>query len=130
MKWNLLCYFQTRLWGAGVIALICLASGPFAQAQQAKTGGSPLDTIMSTRLWADVPEAKDFVRDARPPLDSLSYQPVTGTDPERPKPRSTAELQALQSELERAAVHNERTAEKRLGFKKPASAATKSVKGN
>ena len=130
MKWNLLCYFPTRLWGAGAIALICLASGPFAQAQQAKTGGSPLDTIMSTRLWADVPEAKDFVRDTRPPLDSLSYQPVTGIDPERPKPRSTAELQALQSELERAAVHNERTAEKRLGFKKTPSAATKSVKRN
>lgn len=128
MKRNLICAFPTRLWAAAALALICLVSGPFAQAQQAKTGGSLLDTLMSTRLWADVPEAKDFVRDTRPPPDSLTYQPLTGTDPERPKPRSTAELQALQSELESAAAHNEGTAQRRLGFKKPASAVKKSVK--
>jgi hypothetical protein len=128
MKRKLLCTFPTRLWVAAALALICLASCPFAQAQQAKTGGSPLDTLMSTRLWADVPEAKDFVRDTRRPPDSLDYQPLTGTDPERPKPRSTAELQALQGELETAAAHNEGTAQKRLGFRKPAPAAKKTVK--
>jgi hypothetical protein len=129
MKWNLpFCFPARPLMTAVAIALISLESGQFARAQQAKTGGSPLDTLLSTRLWADVPEAKDFVRDTRPPPDSLAYQPVTGTDPERPKPRSPAELRALQTELERAAAHNERTAQRRLGFKKPASGAKKTVK--
>ena len=61
---------------------------PGVHAQEAKPGGSPLDTLMHTKIWADVPEAKDFVRGTRPPPDSLAYQPVTGTDPERPKLRS------------------------------------------
>jgi hypothetical protein len=109
-------------WGTtAALAGIYLTLGPFAQAQQARTGGSPLDTLMSTKLWADVPEAKDFVRESRPPPDSLSYQPVTGTDPERPKPRNKAELQSLEAELERAGAHNEGTARKRLGIKKPAA---------
>jgi hypothetical protein len=124
MKRNLLHYLHTRHWMAAALAGICLAFGPFAHAQQAKTGGSPLDTLMQSKLWADVPEAKDFVRETRPPPDSLAYQPVTGTDPERPKPRSKAELQALESELEHAAAHNDRTARKRLGVKKPAAAQT------
>lgn len=97
--------------------------GQSAHAQQSKTGGSPLDTLMNTKLWADVPEAKDFVRETRRSPDSLAYQPVTGTDPERPKPRNKEELQALQSELESAIAHNERHARKRLGMKKSASAA-------
>lgn len=68
--------------------------------------GSPLDTLMKTRLWADVPTAKDFVRQSRPPQDTLDYRPTTGTDPERPKPRTNAELDALKSELESAAARN------------------------
>ena len=103
------------------LAVICFASGQPAHAQQAKTGGSPLDTIMSTKLWADVPEAKDFVRETRKPADSLDYQPVTGTDPERPKLRDKAELKSLQDELERAVAGNDDTARKRLGIKKPAA---------
>jgi len=128
MKRNLLFFIHFRYGTAAVIAGMCLAFGSFAQAQQAKTSGSPLDTLMSTKIWADVPEAKDFVRDTRPPPDSLAYQPVTGTDPERPKPRSKTELQDLQGELERAVSHNEGTAQKRLGIKKPTPIATKTVK--
>jgi hypothetical protein len=128
MKRNLLFFIHIRYGTAAVIAGMCLVFGSFAQAQQAKTNGSPLDTLMSTKLWADVPEAKDFVRDTRPPPDSLAYQPVTGTDPERPKPRSKTELQDLQGELERAVSHNEGTAQKRLEIKKPAPTATKTVK--
>ena len=79
---------------------------------------------MHTKIWADVPEAKDFVRETRPPPDSLAYQPVTGTDPERPKLRSKVELEALESELERAASHNGRNAGKRVGMKKSVSAKT------
>ncbi len=69
--------------------------------------GSPLDTLLNTKLWADVPEAKDFVRESRPPADTLDYQPTTGTDPDRPKPRTKAELDALRKELEGAARRNE-----------------------
>jgi hypothetical protein len=127
MKRNLLYSSHARLGLAAALAGICLA-GPFAHAQQAKTGGSPLDTLMSTKLWADVPEAKDFVRDSRPPPDSLAYQPVTGTDPDRPKLRSKAELQALQGDLEHAGAHNDTNARKRLGIKKPSSAASKTVR--
>jgi hypothetical protein len=73
-------------------------------------GGSPLDVLMSTRLWTDVPEAKDFVKATRPPEDRLDYQPTTGADPVRPKPRTQAELKDLQDELERAGAYNERAA--------------------
>lgn len=110
-----------------ILSLGSFFCGSLAEAQQAKTYGSPLDTLMATRLWADVPEAKDFVRESRPSPDSLAYQPLTGTDPERPKPRSKDELQSLQSELERAALRNESTARKRLGFRKQAAAAAKPV---
>ncbi len=74
---------------------------------------TPLDTIMQTRIWADVPEAKDFVKEHRPDREKLKYQPVTGTDPERPKPRTPAELKDLESELETARVNTD----KRAGIK-------------
>jgi hypothetical protein len=78
--------------------------------------GSPLDTLMSTRLYADVPEAKDFVRQNRPPPETLDFKPTTGTDPARPKVRTKPELDALQSELESAAQKNE----ERAGLRKAA----------
>jgi hypothetical protein len=106
------------------LAGICLGFGPLVHAQEAKPGGSPLDTLMHTKIWADVPEAKDFVRDTRPPPDSLVYQPVTGSDPERPKLRSKTELEALESELERAAAHNDKKAGKHAGIKKPVAVKT------
>ncbi len=93
--------------------LVAFGSGVHAEPAKAKTSGSPLDTLMSTRLWADVPEAKGFVQETRPPTDTLGYQPVTGTDPERPKLRTKAELKALQSELEGATVQNEQKAGKK-----------------
>lgn len=68
--------------------------------------GSPLDTLLSTRLWADVPEAKDFVRQNRPSMDSLEFKPTAGTDPQRPKPRTKTELDALRAELETAGQQN------------------------
>ncbi len=69
--------------------------------------GSPLDTIMQTRLFADVPEAKDFVREKRPAPETLEFKPTWGRDPVRPKLRTSAELGALQSELESAGKMNE-----------------------
>ena len=105
-----------------VLAGMCLGFDPLAHAQEVKAAGSPLDTLMHTKIWPDVPEAKDFVRETRPPPDSLAYQPVTGTDSERPKLRNKAELESLESELARAASHIDRNAEKRVGIKKPVAA--------
>lgn len=106
---------------AAALAGIYLAIGSLAQAQQAKPGGSPLDTLMHTKLWADVPEAKNFVRGTRRPPDSLAYQPVTGSEPERPKLRSKEELLALEGELSHAGALNDRHVRKRPGIKKPAA---------
>lgn len=64
--------------------------------------GSPLDTFRSTHLWTETAPPKDFVKDSRPELKSLDYAPLTGIDPERPKPRDAANVAALQAELERA----------------------------
>jgi hypothetical protein len=93
--------------------------------------GSPLDTLLQTRLWADVPEAKEFVRKARPPEDALDYQPTTGTDPKRPKPRTPAEVDKLQKELESAGRRNEaRAGELKSGKAPSAAAATPSKAPN
>jgi hypothetical protein len=124
MQQNRLLTLYARPLRQAALAGLCLGFGPLAQAQEAKPGGSPLDTLMHTKIWADVPEAKDFVRETRPPPDSLAYQPVTGTDPERPKLRSKAELDDLQSELERAAAHNDSNARKHFGIRKPLAVKT------
>ena len=124
MKRNPLLPLYARPVTLVALAGICFGFGPRVHAQEAKTGGSPLDTLMHTKIWADVPEAKDFVRDTRPPPESLAYQPVTGTDPERPKLRSKTELEALESELERAAAHNDKKAGKHAGIKKPVAVKT------
>ena len=124
MKRNRLLHLYARPVPLAALAGICLGYGPLAHAQEAKGGGTPLDTLMHTKIWADVPVAKDFVRETRPPPDSLAYQPVTGTDPERPKLRSKAELKALESELEGAVSHNDRKAGKRASINKSDSIKT------
>src|ERR1700730_10145097 len=124
MKRDRLLHFYARPVTLVALAGICLGFDPLAHAQEAKAGGSPLDTLMHTKIWADVPEAKDFVRETRQLPDSLDYQPVTGTDPEQTKLRSNAELEALENELERAASHNDRRAGKRAGIKKSVSVKT------
>jgi hypothetical protein len=98
------------------------APAPIAAPQPKKSRnptGSPLDTLMSTRLTADVPEAKDFVRQTRRPPETLDFKPTSGTDPERPKVRTKTELDALQSELEGAAQKNAA----RAGLRKAEKAA-------
>lgn len=73
-------------------------------------GGTPIDVILNTRLWTDVPEAKDFVKATRPPEDTLEFQPTVGKDPARPKPDTPAQLKAMEDELERAGAAAERAA--------------------
>jgi hypothetical protein len=122
MKRKRLHCFGSQFAAQLAVAAVWLGIGTLISAQEAKSGDSPLDTLMHTKLWADVPEAKEFVRESRPAPDSLSYQPVTGTDPPRPKLRDQAELKALEIELEHAAMHNVTNAQKRLGVKKSAPA--------
>jgi hypothetical protein len=93
---------------------LCLSTSAMAQSKPQLTGpGSLVDTFRNTKLWADPVEPKEFVRESRPADSSLEYQPTTGTDPERKKKRSPAELQALQSELEAAGRRNEKSAGKK-----------------
>ena len=82
--------------------------------------GSPLDTLMSTRLWTDVPPAQDFVTATRPDAKALDYSPLTGKDPQRPKPRDAAGIAALQADLESGGAANEARAK---GLRDPASPA-------
>lgn len=126
MQQNRLPHLYAALVTLVALAGICLGFVPLVHAQESKLGPSPLDTLMHTKIWADVPEAKDFVRETRPPPDNLTYQPVTGTDPERPKLKSKAELEALESELELSTARNNKKAGKLPSVKK--SAAAKSVK--
>lgn len=106
------------------------ASTPAPQPKKKRNPtGSPLDTLMSTRLFADVPEAKDFVRETRQPPDSLEFKPTAGTDPDRPKVRTKTELDALQNELEGAARKNAARAGLRSAEKPaPAVASAQSSK--
>jgi hypothetical protein len=106
-----------------------LFAGPGLHAEdEKKTGGSPLDTIMHTKIWADVPEAKDFVRQSRRPSDDLDYQPTTGVDPTRPTPRTKSELEALKSELESGIAHNEARAGRRKQAKSSPTANAQKAK--
>ena len=101
-----------------LVALAALALGSGATAAQQvtrskqKDPGTPLDTIRNTHLFADVPEAKAFVRASRPPADTLQYQPITSqvTDVVRSKPRTPRELSDLEHQLEAARGRNERAA--------------------
>ena len=82
------------------------ARKPASAKKPHSVSGSPLDTLRSTHLWTETGQAKDFVRDSRPDPKALDYTPLTGTDPERPKPRDAANVQALQAELERDQIAN------------------------
>ena len=124
MRRNRLLPLYARTVTVLALVAICLGYGPPVHSQEAKAAGSPLDTLMHTKIWADVPDAKDFVRETRPPPDSLAYQPVTGTDAQRPKLRGKAELEALESELEGAVSHNDRKAGKRASINKSDSIKT------
>ncbi|HTV33822.1 MAG TPA: hypothetical protein VME69_12090 [Methylocella sp.] len=110
---------QKAAWGGLCLWLGLTLLPQSALGQPTGSGGSPLDTILSTKLWADVPEARDFVRESRSPPDSLTYQPLTGVDPERPTPKSKAELEALESELEKAGAQNQGRAGLKPAVKKP-----------
>ncbi len=69
---------------------------------------------MHTKLWEDVPEAKDFVKQSRPPDDALQYQPTQGDDPKGAKLLNSNQLDSMQGELEHAGALAERSAGVRI----------------
>ncbi|MGH6817260.1 MAG: hypothetical protein ACREC1_00630 [Methylovirgula sp.] len=73
-------------------------------------GGTPLDVLLNTKLWTTAPKAADFVKATRPPMDTLQFQSTGGKDIERAKLKTSAELQQMQDELERAGAAADRAA--------------------
>lgn len=120
---------RLRPWLQAAALGLFLACGPYAGAQEPpKHPDSPLDTLMKTRLWADVPDAKDFVRQTRPPSDALDYQPTHGVSAERPALRTKSELEAMQAELEGAAARNEtKTGQRKRAHPAPVAEARKAA---
>ena len=90
--------------------------------------GTPLDTLTNSHLTADVPEAKDFVKTARPDIKGLDYTPLTGAEPVRPKPRDPSGVQALQAELESAGAKNAQRAKGLLPAKRADTGKRKPAK--
>lgn len=90
-----------------VFVMVSAGSAPAQKLKVHNTYGSPIDTLKNTHITTTVPEAKDFVRATSPNKDKLDYTPLTGTDPDRPKPRDAKGIEALQAELEGAGAKNE-----------------------
>lgn len=87
---------------------------PAQKAPEPYGGGTPLDVLMHAKLWEDVPEAKDFVKQSRPPDDALQYQPTQGDDPKGAQLLNSNQLDSLQDELEHAGANAEHSAGVRI----------------
>jgi hypothetical protein len=101
----------------GIIAYAVLLLVPAAAQQtqpapkQPYGGGTPLDVIMHSKLWTDVPRMPDFVRAARPPEKSLNYiSTAIEKQPKRPPLRNSSQIQQMEDELETAGARNEAAA--------------------
>jgi hypothetical protein len=100
-----------RMQGAQAILLALTAfgclGGPLAAAEKHQ---SPLTTILNTRFYADPGRAADFVEKSRPATDS-AYIPLRTPEAARDvKPKTPAELKAMEMDLEAAGAANRRRA--------------------
>jgi hypothetical protein len=85
---------------------------------------SPLTTIVNTKLHADPGPMRDFVEKSRPSGES-AYIPLRAPEVERhAKPKTAAELKAMEAELDGAGAANRR----RAGQSAPDAPAKKSGK--
>jgi hypothetical protein len=103
---------------AVLLALVALAwlTAPCAAAEKHT---SPLTTLLNTKLHADPGPVPEFVEKSRPAAGS-DYIPLRSPEGERhAKPKTPAELKAMEADLEGAAAANRR----RAGL--PAGAAAK-----
>jgi hypothetical protein len=98
---------------------------PGDKTQRPYGGGTPLDVILNTRLWTEVPEAPDFVKQSRPPEGTLQYQTTGGKDIPRPRLKTSAELQDMEEELDRAGAAADRAAGVKSHFHVEAKKKTK-----
>jgi hypothetical protein len=101
----------TTIRRAQAIALAATAlawlSGPSAAAEKHV---SPLTTILNTKFYADPGRVPDFVEKSRP-AGGADYIPLRTPEPERrSKPKTAAELKAMEAELAGAGVANRRRA--------------------
>jgi hypothetical protein len=89
-----------------VLATLGLSGSGFA----AEKHQSPLTTIMNTHLYADPGPVPDWVEKSRP-VEGSDYIKLHASQPERhAKPKSPAELKAMEAELDAAAAANRRRA--------------------
>src|SRR5436305_8435756 len=106
---------------AFALAAVASLYGPAAAAEKHV---SPLTTILNTKLHADPAPVPDFVEKSRPAAGS-DYIPLQASAPERhAKPKTAAELEAMEMDLEAAAAGNRR----RAGQSGTTAAAKKSGK--
>jgi hypothetical protein len=116
----------------GIITYVVLFLVPAAAQQtqpapkQPYGGGTPLDVILHSKLWTDVPRMPDFVRAARPPEKSLNYiSTAIGKEPKRPPLRNSSQIQQMEDELETAGARNEAAAGMRTRHFQAVSATKK-----
>lgn len=92
---------------AFLAACLVLVSGAELRAQEAEPGPPPPSELeKALGLRTDVPEAKGFVQSTHPAPATLEFGSPYATDKIRPRPRSKAEVKALQRDLEAAGARN------------------------
>jgi hypothetical protein len=101
----------TRIRRARAILLALTAFGCFGgPSAAAEKHTSPLTTILNTKFYADPGRPPDFVEKSRPAGKS-EYIPLHAAEPERrAKPKTPAELTAMEADLGAAAAANRRRA--------------------
>ena len=118
-----------RLRGAATVLLALAALGLLSrEAVAAEKHTSPLTTIMNTHLYADPGPVPDWVEESRPAGGS-DYIPLHVPPAERQaKPKSPAELKAMEADLDAAAAANRRRARGQAGAASKKSGKVSSVR--
>src|SRR4051794_12179592 len=103
-----------RVRAALLLALGALAALP-GPASAAEKHTSPLTTIMNTHLYADPGPVPDWVEKSRPAGGSDYIPPHVPLAERQVKPKSPAELKAMEADLDAAAAANRRRAGGQVG---------------
>lgn len=125
---------QGRIVRACAASTLALAAGLFAlplAAQETKLGENPISTILKWRPAAMPKDMPDFVKNSRPAEGSMTFTPLTGPEPERPKRLTPAELAEATKKLDTAAAANRAKAARAFGAAAiPARPPAKRATGN
>ena len=90
------------------------ASRSRAKAPKPYGGGTPLDVLMHTKLWEDVPEAKDFVKESGRRTTRCNISRRKATTRKARSSSSPISSNSMQDELEHAGALAERSAGVRI----------------